>query len=165
MTEKNFNMQSFSHSILLDKSPADVYKYIGTGNGLTKWFLGETVYTAKNGNKRDDDEFIKAGDEYYWHWLEKDLSITGQVIEAEKDKFIKFTFGSIFNFSINVSDSGSKTLLTLKQEYINGAAKNDFAHINCCVCWVFFMTNLKSVIEYGNDLREVLSDNEELVNR
>ncbi len=29
----------------------------------------------------------------------------------------------------------------------------------------FFLTNLKSVIEFGNDLREIIVDNEELVNR
>jgi len=164
MTEKSFNMQSFHHSIYLNKPVEEIYKYIGTGNGLTKWFIGESVYSYQ-GKTRKDDEYVVSGDEFKWDWLEKDLSIAGKVLEAEINKCFKFTFGKSFIVAIIVKEDKGRTLFTVEQEYAKEVAQNDFAHINCCVCWAFFITNLKSVIEFGNDLRETSVDNEELVNR
>ncbi len=164
MTENSFNMNSFRHSIYLDKPVEEVYKYIGTGNGLTKWFIGNSVYSA-GGKKRGDSEYVMKGDEFNWNWLEKDFSVSGKVLDAEVNKMFKFTFGSIFIVTISVKAGSGRTLFTLEQEYAANTEKNDFAHINCCVCWAFFVTNLKSVIESGCDLRETQADMEELVNR
>ena len=164
MNQNSFNMQSFRHSIYLSKSVDEVYKLIGTGNGLTKWFIGKSVY-EHGGVIRKDDEYVQTGDKFKWNWLEKDLSITGKVPEAEVNSKFSFTFGSSFIVTITVQEDKGRTLFTLCQEYSPDAVTNDFAHINCCVCWAFFVTNLKSVIESGNDLRETQIYNEELVNR
>jgi len=165
MTEKNFNMEKFHHSIYLNVPVKEVYDLFGTAAGLTKWFLGITEYTSGSGFLRNENEFIEAGDTYSWHWLSKDLSISGKVLDVIEGKMAKFTFGKTFNVQMEVKENSGRTLFTLKQEYAEKAGKNDFAHINCCVCWAFFITNLKSVIEYGNDLRETAIDNEQLVNR
>lgn len=165
MTENNFNMNSFRHSIYLDKPIDEVYRYIGTANGLTKWFIGDSVYESPEGEKRKFDDYVHKGDEFDWKWLEKDLEITGKVLEAEVNLCFKFTFGSIFIVTITVKEDKDRTLFTLTQEYEQSVSQDDFAHINCCVCWAFFVTHLKSVIEFGNDLREIHADNEELVIR
>lgn len=165
MTEKNFNMERFHHSIYLNKPAGEVYDLFGKAGGLTKWFIGESVYTTSSGKKRGDNEYIETSDENYWHWLAKDLSISGKVLEAAEGKKVKFTFGNAFIVSMEAKEDSGRTLFTLKQEYSGGGEKNDFAHINCCVCWAFFITNMKSVLEFGHDLRETLIDNEELVNR
>ena len=157
-------MQSFRHSIYLNKPVEEVYKYVGTGNGFTKWFIGKSVYSF-GGKTRNDDEYVKKGDAFKWDWLEKDLSITGKVLEAEINNSFKFTFGKSFIVAITVKEDKGRTLFALYQEYAKETNPDDFAHINCCVCWVFFITNLKSVIEFGHDLRETSVDNEELVNR
>lgn len=165
MTEDSFNMQSFRHSIYLNKPVEKVYNLVGTASGLTKWFIGHAVYESPEGEKRKFDDYVVHGDEFEWDWLQKDLSITGRVLEAEKNSHFKFTFGNSFIVTITVKEVNERTLFTLAQEYVHDADKNNFAHINCCVCWGFFITNLKSVMEYGNDLRETLVQNEELVNR
>jgi len=165
MTENSFTMQSFRHSIYLDKPVSEIYKYIGTADGLTKWFIGSSVYESPEGEKRKFDEHVHKGDEFDWEWLEKDLDITGKVLEAEANSLFKFTFGSLFVVTITLKEDKGRTLFTLTQEYEKNVSQNDFAHINCCVCWGFFITNLKSVVEFGNDLREIEIKNEELVNR
>ncbi len=165
MTENNFTMQRFHHSIYLNKPVEDVYKLVGTASGMTKWFIGEAVYESPEGEKRKFDDYVHKGDEFQWQWLEKNLSITGRVLEAELNSHFKFTFGDSFIVTITVKEDNGRTIFTLIQEYSENAKQNDFAHINCCVCWGFFITNLKSVLEYGNDLRETISQNEELVNR
>lgn len=165
MTENNFNMEKFHHSIYLDTPVKDVYDLFGKAEGLTKWFIGETVYTSSSEKIREAGEYIETGDIYTWHWLAKDLSLSGKVIDIIDGKTIKFTFGSTYNVTMEVKEDSGRSLFTLKQEYSSGKGRNDFAHINCCVCWAFFITNMKSVLEYGNDLREISIDNEELINR
>jgi len=165
MTEKSFNMQSFHHSIYITKPVDEVYNYVGTGNGLTKWFIGKSVYTSKDGKQRKDAEIVQVSDEYEWRWLAKNFSTKGKVLETKENSLFKFTFGSLFIVTITLKEDRGRTLFTLKQEYAEGVNHNDFAHINCCVCWGFFITNLKSVIEFGNDLREVQIDSEDLINR
>jgi hypothetical protein len=165
MTEKNFNMNSFHHSIYLNKPVSEVYKYAATPDGFTKWFIGESEFNSRSGKRRGKDEIVSAGDNYSFRWLAKDLSVTGEVLRVTDNSSIRFTFGLSFIVDINVIEANGRTLLTLAQEYSKSAEPNDFAHINCCVCWAFFVTNLKSVIEYGNDLRETHAESEELVNR
>jgi hypothetical protein len=165
MTENNFNFSEFHHSIYLRSHLSEVYYYIASADGICKWFLGKAEYTDTDGNTLNAADTARKGDAFLWHWLAKDLSINGCVLEAKNDELFSFTFGQAFEISIAVKVHEGRTLLTLHQKYADGAAKNDFAHINCCTCWAFFLTNLKSVLEHGIDLRETLIDNESLVNR
>ncbi len=165
MTEKNFNNESFFHSIYLNAPVEDVYKMIASSSGICKWFMGKAEYTDASGSVRLSEQTAHKGDSFSWHWLEKDLSITGKVLEANTNEKFSFTFGPSFKVTISVKENNGRTLVTLTQNYAKDAKKNDFAYINCCVCWTFFLANLKSVIEHGNDLRETLVDDESLINR
>jgi uncharacterized protein YndB with AHSA1/START domain len=165
MTEKNFNNDSFFHSIYLNASLSNVYKIVATSSGLEKWFMGNAEYTDNLGKTRPAAVTAEKGDVFSWHWLEKDLSINGKVLESVNNEKFSFTFGPLFEVTITVKENDSRTQLTLSQNYSEGTEKNDFAYINCCTCWVFFLTNLKSVLEHGHDLRETLVDDESLVNR
>jgi uncharacterized protein YndB with AHSA1/START domain len=165
MTEKNFSNESFFHSIYVNAPILEVYKTIASSGGLEKWFMGKADYTTGDGRQRAADETAVKGDKFSWHWLEKDLGITGTVLETVNNEKFSFTFGSRFEVTITVKENNNRTLVTLAQHYSKDAEHNDFAHINCCVCWGFFLVNLKSVMEFGNDLRETLVDDESLVNR
>ena len=165
MTEKSFNMDCFSHSIYLDCGIEKAYEFIGRTDGFNKWFIGSAEYISGEGIQRKTGEFIRVNDSYKWKWLAKDFSTSGKILESKENSLLKFSFGGLFLVIITINEDKGRTLLTLKQKYVNGVAHNDFAHINCCVCWAFFLTNLKSVIEHGTDLRETETDNEELVNR
>lgn len=164
MTEDNFNLQKFSHGIYLDCSQSTAYDHIAKAEGFTKWFIGQADYVSGN-IVRLPGNYIQAGDSFIWKWLAKDLELKGTILKAEKDAELTFTFGLLHEVKIILYESNTRTHLRLEQYYIPGAEPNDFLHINCAVCWVFFLTNLKSVIEHGNDLRETAVDDEELVNR
>ncbi len=165
MTEENYNSNEFYHGILLDKTPSEIFSFAATGGGLEKWFIGKAEFRSPDNIKRNQGEIAQAGDKFQIDWLAKDLSVNGEVIEVKDNSVFRFTFGPLFIVTIIVKQHGARTLFTLKQEYAPGAARNDFAHINCCVCWAFFVTNLKSVAEHGIDLRETGSEDESLVNR
>ncbi len=166
MDKDNFSLNEFHHGILLKAgSKEEIYKYLGTAEGLTKWFMGSAEYFYDENKTRQRKEYIKTGDKFTWKWLEKKLSINGIVIEAADKSHVRFTFGSLFEVTMSLKNHDERILFTLKQEYAPGASHDDFGHINCCVCWAFFITNLKSVHEFGNDLRETISHDEFLINR
>lgn len=165
MTEKNFDSESFFHSIYLNAYVEDVYKMIASSSGICKWFMGKAEYSDASGKIRHSEHTAQKVDTFSWQWLDKDLSVNGRILEAIKNEKFSFTFGTSFEVSISVKEINGRTLLTLTQNYAKDAMKNDFVHINCCVCWTFFLTNLKSVIEHGNDLRETHVNDESLLNR
>lgn len=165
MTEKNFSLDEFHHSIYLLSQLSEVYYYIASGDGLCRWFMGKAEYTDPSGNRINAADTARKDDTFHWLWLNKDLSIKGRVLEAINNELFSFTFGQSFEVEISLKEQNGRVLLTLHQKYSARAEKNDFAHINCCACWIFFLTNLKSVLEHGIDLRETLIDDESLVNR
>ena len=165
MTEKTFNMDSFIHAIILNASPEEVFEYVATSSGIVKWFIGKAKYFYKDSHIRLGNEKAQKGDSFLWNWLNKDLELKGVVTESTDNKEFSFTFSPLFLVSIELTGTDdNKTRMTLKQEYQESASKNDFSYINCCTCWVFFMTNLKSVIEHGIDLREKEAVDEMMVN-
>ena len=167
MTPENFNWQRFEHGICLDLPLSDVYDLIGTARGLTKWFIGEAEYTSPGNIMRDDDAAYEKGDHFAWQWKEKDHSLQGSVLEANGSDLVRFTFGSPFHVTIRLSyHEDGRTKLALEQSFTEvNSLVGEFSYINCCVCWVFFLTNLKSVAEQHIDLRETISMDEMLVNR
>ena len=165
MTKDSFDLNEFRHSIYLDAALEEVYMFAASAAGICKWFMGTAVYTESDGRELGSNENASRGCSFSWKWLEKDLEIEGRVLEAAENKKFSFTFGKSFEVSFMLEDSGGRVLFTLHQKYAAGGEKNDFAHINCCTCWVFFLTNLKSVIENGIDLRETIVSDDTLVNR
>ncbi len=164
MTKDNFNMDEFTHAIYLKAPLEKVYEYTATPSGSIKWFIGKAKYFYKDKNIRLGNEYVQKGDSFLWTWLNKDLELKGIITEAEKNKVIQFTFSPLYLVTLKFHAEKDKTKLTLTQEYQESASKNDFYYINCCMRWIFFLTNLKSVIENGIDLREKEASDETLVN-
>ena len=164
MKPQQFNWQQFEHAVLLSAPKEEVLDCVMTARGLSRWFIGENYFVAPDGNRRHPEVCAQKGDRFRWAWLAKDHAFEGEVLAVDENS-IRVTFGSIFEVEFTVSTEGDRTRLHLFQEYSKGSDENQFAHLNCCVCWVFFFTNIKSVLEYGNDLRETAVDDEVLVNR
>ena len=164
MTEENFNYERFLHAIYLKASPAEVFEYIATATGISKWFIGSASYYYKDSNVRLGSEAAQKGDSFLWKWLNKDLELKGLVLGSETGKMFEFTFSPLYRVLIKLTGENGRTKLTLLQEYQASSVRDDFNYVNCCVCWAFFLTNLKSVIEHDNDLREKEIRDEMMVN-
>lgn len=164
MKESNFNFEKFTHAIYLNSLPEKVFEYIATASGISKWFIGNANYYYKDSNVRLGNDPARKGDSFLWKWLNKDLELKGMVLESEPGKEFTFTFSPVYKVSVKLMEEFGRTKLTLTQEYQVSSAKNDFNYINCCVSWVFFLTNLKSVIENNADLREKEIKDEMMIN-
>lgn len=164
MTPGNYNNNEFTHGIYINATAGKVFEYAATSSGISKWFIGNCKYYYKDNHIRLGHEFAEKGDSFLWKWLNKDLELKGMVLEAVRDELFQFTFSPLYIVTIKLTSDKGKTRLTLRHEYQDSAVKDEFNFINCCVCWVFFLTNLKSVIENGADLRETDIADEILVN-
>jgi hypothetical protein len=59
------------------------------------------------------------------------------------------------NVEIRFTQIDGKTELHLVQTGIPDSADGRvFGHLNCRSCWIFFLTNLKAVLDTGTDLRD-----------
>jgi uncharacterized protein YndB with AHSA1/START domain len=164
MTENTFNWKSFRHAIILDANLEEVFKYVSTAEGICRWFQGEASYRPAGGKDRPQNEIAASGDLFVWKWLAKDLILRGEVLDCQVNSMFQFTFGKSFEVVIRLDDHQGRTKLTLGHEYRPGVPEDQFQYLNCCVCWVFFLTNLKSVLEGGKDLREIHVFEEALIN-
>lgn len=71
----------------------------------------------------------------------------------ETDQLVRFTFGSM-KVDVNFKEVGEATEVDLHQT--NCATvdpERAWQHVNCRSCWIYFMTNLRSVFAGGPDLR------------
>lgn len=122
-------------------SPAKLFKLWTNEKELCKWFLVEA--------KVD----LKKGGEYTWQWM-LGAKEKGKVLAVRKNTLFRFTFaGGICEVKFRKDRKGC--LLILRQYNIPTDEKRKAGtHLSCSIGWTFFLTNLKSYIETGIDLRE-----------
>lgn len=91
---------------------------------------------------------------YHWRWLH-DFELDGQVLEVEPERRVSYTFGAAMRIDVTFANRDGAVEVCVHQ---SGCATEDpdraWQHLNCRSCWVYFLTNLKSVLEHGTDLRD-----------
>ena len=65
MTENNFNLSEFHHSIYLHSHLSEVYYYIASADGICKWFIGNAEYTGNDGNTLNAADIASKGRCFY----------------------------------------------------------------------------------------------------
>ncbi len=134
-----------------------VFRAWTESRGLESFFIARSVYCSKNGNPRADDELPQAGDNYTWEFRQG-FSVDGTVITLTPEKQFSFSFGQM-QVDIYFRAFNSQTEVHLIQSKIPDTADGKvFGHLNCRSCWIFFMTNLTSILDYDKDLRDANPD-------
>ena len=133
-----------------------LYEAWATTGGLEKWFLRKANFYTIPRRTRGPEEFILKEDtyEWYWHGYDDDTFEKGEILEANGTDLVKFTFSGGSIVTVEMSSRNGVSIVELTQENIpeeSDPSKNLF--VQCQVGWTFYMTNLKSVIEGGIDLR------------
>jgi hypothetical protein len=133
-----------------------LYEAWATPQGLEKWFLRKADFYAIAGRLREPEEFILKEDvyEWYWHGWGDDAVEKGEILEANGTDLLKFTFAKACIVTVSFYSRNGVSIVELTQENIpieSDPSKSLF--VQCQTGWLFYMTNLKSVIEGGIDLR------------
>lgn len=154
MTADNWNKFKITADFNVDVR--SIYESFATPVGMQKWFLRKADFFAIAGRQRSSDEFISKEDTYlwYWHGYDNDTNEYGQVLENNGSDLLKFTFSGGSIVTIDIQNKYGVTLVELTQEnipYENDPAKS--LYVQCQAGWIFYLANLKSVLEGGVDLR------------
>jgi uncharacterized protein YndB with AHSA1/START domain len=135
-----------------------VFRYFSTAEGLESFFIYKAVHTAADGTSRKPDEQVQAGDRYHWTYVHY-FAHGGEFLHVAPNSLVSFTFGTM-TVDVHFRDVGEATEVDLHQT--NCATVDPgraWQHVNCRSCWIYFMTNLRSVITGGPDLRDYENPN------
>ena len=129
-----------------------VFHAWATAEGLESFFLEKGTFATESGEERATDESARPQDTYRWEWRHGH-AIDGVIYNVVPNRSMAFTFGDM-EAEVRLTVVGDQTELVLRQWSIpNTDEGRAIGHLNCRSCWIYFLTNLQSVLEHGVDLR------------
>ncbi|NNE44823.1 MAG: SRPBCC domain-containing protein, partial [Gemmatimonadetes bacterium] len=140
-----------------DRPLPDVFRAWATAAGLESFFIEEARAAPPDGDPRGPSEVVQEGDVYHWRWRHGH-ELDGVFTRVVDNEQVSFTFGSQ-NVSVFFTQCGEQTEVHLVQFDIPDTdAGVVFGHLNCRSCWIYFLVNLKAVLDGGGDLRDTDPD-------
>ena len=139
------------------QAPAQlIYRSLATPAGLEQWFLREAIFYSSEHLKREAEELIQVDDTYSmrWHGYSDEITHTGKVLCGDGLQQFGFTFSLGCPVIFNIYPDQKTQILELicrDLPVLNGMPHEHF--IIDPRGWTFYLTNLKSVLEGGLDLR------------
>ncbi len=163
-SKETIDWTRFTRRIYINAPIPSVYRALSTERGLLSWLLAESRITDRDGNRRRSNQTVQVGDKYEWAWFDGARE-KGEILEANGKDRLAFTFFIDEPVIITLRDINGRTLVDLKQENIPDTpqSRKDI-WLGCILGWSFYLTNLKSILEGGIDLREHEPGGKHLVN-
>lgn len=141
MQNKKYDWSQFTMKAAIKASPEKVFKAWTDEKILCKWFLIKAKMELRRGGN------------FMWEWF-GNVQEKGIILEVKKPNRLSMTFAGCV-LDINIKKDKRGTFMTLHQHHIPLDDKNKAGtHLSCFGGWTFFITNLKSYLENGIDLRE-----------
>ncbi len=151
----NIDWTSFEQFIAIQSDAQTVYDYWTKPELLTKWFLSDAIFKNESGKILGMGDSAQSGCFYEFDWhVWQNCTESGKVIKANgKDEF-SFSFAGDCIVKIKIEVIGNHVKLTLKQSNIPVDDESKVQkRLGCHAGWLFYLVNLKSVLEGGLDLR------------
>ena len=153
------SFESFVKKIYIRATLEKLYGCWATQEGICSWFLREAVYRTEDGKQRGPDEKIQVGDRYTWRWFNWDGEESGEILEANGNDTLTFSFADFCNVTVSLQREGEDILLTLEQSNIPTDEESKMnIHVGCSNGWTFWLANLKAYLEHGILLHETGKD-------
>lgn len=131
----------------------EVFRYFSTAAGLESFFIHSATHAGADGVSRAPDDQVQVGDHYDWTYVHN-FGHGGSFEQVVPGRLLSFTFGEML-VTINFREVEGATEVDLHQT--NCAIEDPdraWQHVNCRSCWIFFLTNLRSILAGGPDLRD-----------
>jgi uncharacterized protein YndB with AHSA1/START domain len=156
------NFDSFELAVYVNVPSSSLYNCWICSGLLEEWFLKKATFIEPVDLARQPDEPCKTGDSYWWEWSDGTTEV-GEVLEVTENAF-SFTFGTGVVVKVEF-EGGDRSLVVLNQRHsMEDETQKQRTYVSCLQGWTFFLTNLKSFLEGGVDLREHEPDRAFLVN-
>ncbi len=147
---------TFSRRIPVNASIEKLYAAWATQAGLEQWFLRQAVFTSPEGTLRGREELVQASDRFLWLWhgWSDDHPEKKEILAANDKDFFQFSFSGNCIVSVEITTEQNVNFVNLTQSKIpENLDPKENLHVACSNGWTFYLTNLKSVLEGGLDLR------------
>jgi uncharacterized protein YndB with AHSA1/START domain len=131
-----------------------VYAAVVTPAGLESWFLRRAVFTGAAGPRKGDEQ-AQPGDKYDWRWhgYPDSMVVSGNVKTVDAGVFA-FTFSMGSLVTICLYRECEETIVELVESGLPTDEETAMKHyVGDSKGWIFYLVNLKSVMEGGLDLR------------
>ena len=151
-----YNWSTFTVRVPVQANPERLYQCWSTRAGMEYWFLRICEYRNAAGMELDPADPVQQGDEYSWLWhgWPDDTIEKGVILEANGKDFFRFSFGKAGQCSVHVRQESGQQLVELVQDQIpEDEEGKHYWHLGCKTGWTFYLSNLKSLLEGGIDLR------------
>lgn len=156
------NFDSFQLAVYVNAPSSSLYNSWATTGLLEEWFLKKATFIEPVDIERHADERCQVGDTYWWEWFDGTTEV-GQILQVTDD-LMSFTFGEGVVVSVEF-EGGDRSLVVLTQTHtMPSEIHKQKTYASCLQGWTFYLTNLKSFLEGGTDLRERDPDRSFLVN-
>lgn len=162
-----FDWSRFTVRINVNSSIENLYRAWASRDGIEYWFLRLSEYKDASGKPRSGEELVQTGDTYKWLWFGyPDETVEhGSILDCNGRDFIKFSFGKAGNCSVRIYPDHGETIVELVQDNIPTDEKSmQYYHVGCKTGWTFYLANMKSLYEGGNDLRNRNEKLQEMLN-
>jgi len=150
----NFDWTKFTKKIAVKADMKTIYDAWTVPAELEKWFLSTALYFDEQNNQADATANIQGGQSYKWTWFLYDGEENGKVVKTNGTDALDFTFAGDTLVQVRLSEQNGWVIVELTQKDIptdDDSKRN--VRLGCESGWSFFMVNLKSLYEGGNDLR------------
>lgn len=156
-----YDWSTFKKRISIKAEKEEIFTYWLSQGHLEKWFLSQAEFYSKGNIKKDRVHKIEEGDRYIWRWHGSDNVAEGEIIESNGKDTLAFTFlGCIVKVTIQWEQGEQVVELTQSDIDLDEDSRMNY-FVGCSRGWTFYLTNLKSILEGGIDLR---NKNKELIN-
>ncbi|HVS98188.1 MAG TPA: SRPBCC domain-containing protein [Puia sp.] len=150
------DFSQFKLRVNIKASIEDAYRAWTTAAGLNSWFIGKMIFTDGNGVVRPDDAPVQAGDDYTCSFATtpENVLIKGKVLKANGRDLFSLSFSKNCPVTISIYSEHGETIVELIES--NVPNEEDVVvrqYVSDSKGWIFYLVNLKSVLEGGLDLR------------
>ena len=151
-----YNWKQFTLRVPVSSITQSIYDAWTTTEGIESWFLRKAVFTNPSNKIRTESEHFQTGDKYEWLWHGYDDTVgeKGKILGANGNDFLQFEFSGGCIVTVKIKTEQGQNICELVQDMTPPEEKDrQYFFIECQKGWTFYLTNLKSVLETGNDLR------------
>ena len=151
-----YNWKQFTKRITIHADPQRIFNAWTTQEGLESWFLRSAKFTTRTGQQRPGTEAVQEGDRYSWLWFGYDDAVEekGTILFSNGTDELNFTFSGECLVAVTIKQESGETICELQQTMpMDDEGEQRYFFIECGKGWTFYMTNLKSTLEGGIDLR------------
>jgi len=161
---KNQDWSKFTKRISINSSFEKIFHSWTSQEKLEQWFLGKANFKSDKGNSKNRSSEIEKNDSYIWMWHGSDNVAEGKIIENNKKDYLRFTFlGCEVSVLFKIEKGMNIVELTQFNIPLDEASTMSY-FVGCTRGWTFYLTNLKSILEGGIDLRNKNIDLNDVIN-